>query len=381
MTHILITGGAGFIGAHTTQALVAAGHGVRVLDILDPQIHGKRPVFPGSLNARVERIRGDIRCPADLNRALKGIDTVYHFAAKTGVGQSMYDVSGYVDTNVGGTAALLQAIAQNKQQVKKLILASSRAVYGEGAATCARHGSVFPAKRSRSSLERGQFQIKCPRCGQTVKPVPTSEVSRTDPSSIYALTKKHQEDLCLQAATAYGLSVVILRYFNVYGSGQALQNPYTGVATVFFNRLRNGQPISLYEEGLPTRDFVHVSDVVQANLATLNPKIQSGSVFNVGSGRAITIRQLAQTLGSVVGHSPEIKSNGEFRVGDIFACTASLTRSRRILGYRPQMTLKQGLQEFATWAQGEKKSKEGAYERTVSELTQHNLFGKATKGK
>ncbi|MBL8023018.1 MAG: NAD-dependent epimerase/dehydratase family protein [Elusimicrobia bacterium] len=377
MEHILITGGAGFIGSRTAKALLGKGHRVRILDLLDPQIHGEKPKFPNSLNPGVDRIRGDVRRPADLQKALKGIDTVYHFAAKTGVGQSMYDVSGYVDTNVGGTATLLQAILQNKSQVKRLILASSRAVYGEGAALCPRHGNIFPEKRSRELLERGIFQVKCPHCGRTVKPIPTPEESRTDPGSIYALTKKHQEDLCLQAASAYGLSVVILRYFNVYGSGQALQNPYTGVATVFFNRLREGKPISLYEGGLPRRDFVHVSDVVQANLAALNPKIRSGSLFNVGSGQAITVRQLAQTLGNAIGRYPVLESKGEFRVGDIFACTAHMERSRHVLGYHPRMTLKKGLQEFATWANGEKRAKEGAYEQTVSELTHHNLFGKA----
>ena len=377
MSHILITGGAGFIGSHTADALLAAGHRVRILDLLDPQIHGKARQFPLSLDPRIERMRGDVRRPADLAKSLKGIEIVYHFAAKTGVGQSMYDVSGYVDTNVGGTAALLEAIAGLKKPIKRLILASSRAVYGEGAARCPRHGKVFPAKRLRTTLEQGNFQIRCPHCHRDVRPIPTSEDTRTDPKSIYALTKQQQEDLCLQAASAYGLSVVILRYFNVYGSRQALQNPYTGVATVFFNRLREGKPISLYEDGLPTRDFVHVLDVAQANLAAISPKIPSGTIFNVGSGRAITVRQLAQSLGRAVGHFPVLENKGEFRVGDIFACTANLARSRQTLGYRPTVSLKEGLAEFTTWAKNQKESRGQGYEQTVKELDLHHLFGRS----
>lgn len=378
MSHILITGGAGFIGSHTADALLAAGHHVRVLDLLDPQIHGKSRHFPSTLDPRVERMRGDVRQARDLAKALKGIDIVYHFAAKTGVGQSMYDVSGYVDTNVGGTAALLQAIAGMKKPVKRLILASSRAVYGEGAARCPRHGKVFPAKRLRATLEQGHFQIRCPHCHREVRPIPTPEDTRTDPKSIYAFTKKNQEELCLQAASAYGLSVVILRYFNVYGSRQALKNPYTGVATVFFNRLREGKPISLYEGGLPTRDFVHISDVVNANVAALNPNVPSGSIFNVGSGRAITVRQLAQSLGKVMGHFPVLENKGEFRVGDIFACTANLARSRQTLGYRPTVSLKEGLAEFTTWAQNQKECEGHGYEQTVKELDLHHLFGRSS---
>ncbi|MBL0057966.1 MAG: NAD-dependent epimerase/dehydratase family protein [Elusimicrobia bacterium] len=234
MTQILLTGGAGFVGSHTAEALLAKGHHVRVLDVLDPQIHGKERQFPSALDPRVERMRGDVRRPGDLAKALDGIEVVFHFAARTGVGQSQYEVARYVDTNVGGTAALLQAIVGQKTRIKKLVLASSRAVYGEGAARCPRHGQGHPARRVRGDLERGDFQIKCAHCGRDMRPVPTAEDAALDPGSIYALTKKHQEDLCLQTASAHGFSVVILRYFNVYGSRQSLGNPYTGVVTVFF---------------------------------------------------------------------------------------------------------------------------------------------------
>ncbi len=377
MTNVLLTGGAGFIGTHTANALLAKGHNVRVLDLLDPQIHGKKSQFPPALDCRVDRVRGDVRHPRDLAKALDGIEVVFHLAARTGVGQSQYEVSRYVDTNVGGTATLLQAIVRQKNRVKKLVLASSRAVYGEGAARCLRHGQGHPAPRDRKALEGGDFRIKCVHCGRPMRPVPTAENAPLSPGSIYALTKKHQEDLCLQTGSAHGFSVVILRYFNVYGSLQSLGNPYTGVVTVFFNRLRQGNPISLYEGGLPTRDFVHVSDVVRANLAALHPGITPGSIFNVGSGQAISLRRLALTLGSVLGQPPRLEDNGEYRVGDILACTADLSRSSSLLRYRPRMTLRKGLDEFVQWAKTQKAGPLGGYERTVRELSSHHLFGQS----
>ncbi|MBK8576340.1 MAG: NAD-dependent epimerase/dehydratase family protein [Elusimicrobia bacterium] len=260
-----------------------------------------------------------------------------------------------------------------------MVLASSRAVYGEGLSRCSRHGLVFPPARNRETLEKGDFSIKCPVCGNSARPVSTPENARTNPLSFYALTKKNQEELCLQTASAYGIPVVILRYFNVFGSRQALRNPYTGVVTVFYNRLREGKPISLYEAGLPTRDFVHVSDVVRANVAALNPRLPSGSIFNVGSGRGITIRQLAVTLGNLMGHRALLEEKGEFRIGDILACTADLSRARTALRYRPKMSLRKGLDEFLCWAKNESGDQTG-YERTVRELSKKKLFGQAKLG-
>jgi len=377
MKRILITGGAGFIGSHTADALLCAGYSVRILDILDPQIHGRRRQFPSILDPRIERMRGDVRCPRDLTKALENVDVVYHLAAFTGVGQSMYEISNYVDNNVGGTAALLQVLAHSKHRIQRLILASSRAIYGEGNARCSKHGVVSPLQRERGALENGDFNAKCPRCCKTVEPIPTPEGKPANPGSIYAVTKKHQEDLCIQACSAYGLSLVILRYFNVYGSRQALQNPYTGVITVFFNRLRDGSPISLYEDGIPTRDFVHVSDVVQANIAALNPQLSSGSIFNIGNGIPVTIRELAQALGEVMGCSPNLESKGEFRLGDILSCTSDLNQSHRILGYSPKISLRKGLAEFLEWAKRRRVVHGSSYEQTVRELKQHGLFGHA----
>jgi dTDP-L-rhamnose 4-epimerase len=378
MSNILITGGAGFVGSHTARALLNEGHRVRIVDLLDPQIHGKSGTFPATLDRRVDRVKGDIRRVNVLKATLDGVDAVYHFAAKTGVGQSMYDWSDYVDTNVGGTAALFQTLSRLKRPIQRVILSSSRAIYGEGLARCAQHGMVQPPARKRLDMDRGEFQVRCPRCYRFVVSVPTMENAKAQPASLYALSKKHQEDLALQAVAAFDTPVVILRYFNVFGSCQSLRNPYTGVVTVFFNRIRQGKNIALYEDGAPTRDFVHVSDVVRANVAALNYQGKPGEIFNVGSGRAITIKQLAVGLGKAMGHAACMEQTGEFRVGDIRACTADLTRSRKKLGYHPQTTIEKGLEEFVTWAKKEA-GPAGSYEKTVRELRQHRLFGRANQ--
>jgi dTDP-L-rhamnose 4-epimerase len=377
MPSILLTGGAGFIGSHTAQALLDQGHAVRVLDILDPQIHGEGAGFPAHLDHRVEALRGDVRDPATVSSAIKDVDAVFHFAARTGVGQSMYDIAAYVDHNVGGTAVLLEAIARRKTPLTRFVLASSRAVYGEGAAECDRHGVVSPEFRRRDALDSGDFDIHCPACGRTARPIPTPEDAPLDPGSVYALTKRMQEELCTQAAGTFDLPLTILRYFNVYGSRQSLHNPYTGVATVFFNRLSDGLPLALYEHGLPTRDFVHISDVVDANLAALELPAPPGSCVNVGGGEPITIRDLALALARLLGVQPDFEDSGEYRVGDILACTADLGRAREHLGYTPRMSLEDGLREFLAWAAEQDRTRRIPFDRTVSELRRHGLLRSA----
>lgn len=376
MAHVLITGGAGFIGVRTARRLVAAGHRVRVLDILDPQIHGPRGVFPAALPSGVEATRGDVRDGRVLARALRGVTAVYHFAARTGTGQGQYEVADYVDTNVGGAAALLNA-AVRLQRPPRLILASSRAVYGEGPARCARHGTGRPAERRPADLARGDFTLKCPDCGGPVTPRPCSEKHPPDPRSLYALTKKHQEDLFRETARAHKLSIVVLRYFNVYGAGQSLNNPYTGVATVFFNRLRDGVPLDLYEGGIPTRDFVHVEDIARANVAALSLRAPGIDPINVGSGRAVTVRAFATVLAGAMDRPARFHDEGLYRAGDIVACTADLRRARRVLGYRPRVSLEKGLKEFVGWARAVRPRSGPRYETTLQELRRFGLLGKA----
>ncbi|NMG30300.1 NAD-dependent epimerase/dehydratase family protein [Aromatoleum evansii] len=374
---VLITGGAGFIGSHTADALLAAGHQVRILDILDPQIHGPAGAFPEYLDPRVEAIRGDVRSLENVSCALGGIDAVYHLAALTGVGQSMYDMHNYTDTNTTGTATLLEAILKSDASLKRIVLASSRAVYGEGTHFCTDHGKQFPAPRRREDMERGIYAVLCPECHRPLTSEPTAEDRPLNPISMYAWTKKHQEDLATYAARTFGLPVTILRYFNVFGSRQSLRNPYTGVVSIFYSRLLSEKPISLYERGTPERDFVHISDVVAANLLALEANCTPGTCINVGTGRSDRIGDVASALAHSLRKAPVFEDRGEFRVGDIHACVADLGRAHTMLGYEPRVGLIEGMQEFVAWAQ--RHDAVDMYQKTVDELTRYGLFGQATK--
>jgi dTDP-L-rhamnose 4-epimerase len=372
---ILITGGAGFIGSHTCDLLVAAGHEVRIMDCLDPQIHGPDARFPEYLPSSVERIRGNICSLSDCLGALKDIDAVLHLAARTGVGQSMYDIADYVEANVRGTATLVEALVKSGTRLRRFVLASSRAVYGEGLFACKEHGQFHPDIRDRYDLLAGRFGIFCPVCGSEMEALPTPEECGSKPLSVYAWTKKHQEDLCRWASQTYGFPIVILRYFNVYGSRQSLANPYTGVVSIFYSLVRSGRTISLYEGGRAIRDFVHVRDVARANLMALGLGESSSGTFNIGSGERRTIGEIAHALGRAMKIEPIFKFSGEFRVGDVFACYADLHKSASLLGYSPSLGLDGGLAEFIEWASGEKP--EDRYDKTVHELKQHGLLGTA----
>ena len=373
---VLITGGAGFIGSHTADALIAAGHQVRALDILDPQIHGPGGHWPDYLDSTVERVTGDVCDYATVCAALEDIDAVYHLAALTGVGQSLYDIRSYVQTAGTGTATLLEAIVRRTRPIQRLVLASSRAIYGEGTHACDQHGPCFPPLRTRADLEQGRFDAYCPHCGAVLQSVPTREDKPASPLSVYAWTKKHQEDLCRYAAQTYGIPVSILRYFNAFGSRQSLQNPYTGVVSIFYSRLMAGQPISLYEGGKPLRDFVHVADLARANVLALGADIPSGDCFNIGSGIEVTIQAVAGALMAATGHETPLLDLGEFRVGDIHACCADLSHARAILGYTPQIALEDGMREFVDWAGRQATSDH--YATAVAELERYHLFGRAS---
>jgi dTDP-L-rhamnose 4-epimerase len=373
---VLITGGAGFIGSHTCDALIRAGHDVRVLDCLDPQIHGEDARFPAFLPSSVETLYGDVCSLSDCMSALEGMDAVLHLAARTGVGQSMYDIADYVETNVRGTATLVEAIVKSDAPVRRLVLASSRAIYGEGIYQCREHGLMHPGPRSRDDLERGEFAVLCPECGHEMTPKPTSEECAAAPLSAYAWTKVHQEDYCRWAQKTFNIPTTILRYFNVYGSRQSLKNPYTGVVAIFYSLLKAGRPLSLYEGGRPIRDFVHIQDVVSANLLALDYPEGLSGVFNVGSGNEESIADIAHALASALGVAPQLEDRGEFRVGDIYGCFADLANSRQALGYTPKVSLDDGMSEFVEWA-GTEESVD-LYDKTVAELDRHGLFGRAS---
>ena len=292
--NILITGGAGFVGSHLADALLAAGHNVRVLDNLTSQVHHHG--MPDYLARDAEFVRGDVQDAAAMRRALEGTHVVFHMAAAVGVGQSMYEIERYMGTNTQGTAVLLQELLRRRSRVEKLVLASSMSIYGEGKYLCARCKDAAPLLRSVDQLRMKQWEPNCPVCLEALTPVPTDESKPLQCSSIYALSKKNQEEMCLLFGRTYGLPVVALRYFNIYGTRQALSNPYTGVAANFASRIMNGNPPLIFEDGRQLRDFVSVEDVVQANLLAMECPQAGGLALNIGSGVPISIREVAAEL-------------------------------------------------------------------------------------
>lgn len=345
--NILVTGGAGFIGSHLTDALVARGHRVRVLDLLVPQVHSNGA--PQYLPSEAEFIHGDVCDPRTVERCLDGIDVVFHEAAEVGVGQSMYEIDRYVRANDFGTAVLLQALIRFKDRVRKLIVASSMSIYGEGSYSCDECGTVHPQLRPVQQLLDRRWEMECPECGSELRPAPTREGKPLFPTSVYAITKQDQEQFCLVTGRAYGIPTVALRYFNVYGPRQALSNPYTGVCAIFSARLLNDQPPLIFEDGEQTRDFVHVNDVVQANLLALESDGADYQAVNVGTGQPTSVRQVAKLLGKGLDKDIEPEIVAKYREGDIRHCVADISRARRQLGYAPQVSLEQGIPELLTW--------------------------------
>jgi dTDP-L-rhamnose 4-epimerase len=374
---VLITGGAGFIGSHTADALLRQGYAVRVLDSLDPQVHGPERRRPAYLDPEVELVVGDVRDPGLVERCLRGARAVYHLASLTGVTQSMYDVRGYVDVNVTGTAALWDVIVNRHPGVEKVVLASSRAVYGEGSGFCrACAREVHPLPRDAGQLERGDWEVKCPHCGAGVAAVAVREDKPPQPLSIYAETKLAQERISRCMSGAHGVALVILRYFNVYGPRQALGNPYTGIAPVFCSRVRAGQPVCVYEDGLPLRDFVHVSDVVQANLRALAWNGAEAAAFNVGSGDPRTIVEIARAICARMGVEPRLEYTGQYRAGDIRGCYADLEAARRGLGYEPGTSFDAGVAGLVDWVLGQD-AVPGRYEEALQALEGKGLVRRA----
>jgi dTDP-L-rhamnose 4-epimerase len=369
----LVTGGAGFIGSHTVDALVDRDFSVRVLDSMVEQVHGTN-VRPTYLPHGVEFIRGDVRTKETMRRALADVDVVFHLAAEVGVGQSMYEIVRYCDVNVVGTANLLEVLANEQHHVEKLIVASSMSIYGEGRYLCPHCGPVYPSLRTEQQLAARQWELTCAHCGASITPRPTNEAKPLQPTSVYAVSKRDQEELCLAVGHAYGIPTVALRFFNTYGTRQALSNPYTGVAAVFASRLLNQHRPIIFEDGLQSRDFVHVSDIVQALMLAMEQDAANYEVFNVGTGRPLTILEVAEKLAAGLGVEIRSQVTSQFRAGDIRHCYADISKIRQTLGYRPGVSFEQGLPELLDWVRTQEATDQG--EQAVAELTAHGL----TKG-
>jgi len=366
---ILVTGGAGFVGSHTVDALLQRGHAVRIFDSLTSQVHSEGP--PEYLPGDVEIVRGDMRDLNAVRRALDGVEVVYHLAAAVGVGQSMYEIAHYMGANTQGTANLLQALLDTKTRLEKLIVASSMSIYGEGEYNCVACGMVAPPPRENRQLAAKVWETLCPNCGAALQPVPTRESKPLQCTSIYALSKKDQEEMTLLWGRTYGIPVVALRYFNIYGSRQALSNPYTGVAAIFAARLMNRNRPLVFEDGRQMRDFVSVQDVVAANLLAMERTEADGMALNIGSGDAVTVQQVAEALAAALGSdiAPEISQ--KYRAGDIRHCFADIAEAAAVLGYRPEVRFRDGVRELVAWLRSQ--SAEDRAAEAVAELTAYGL--------
>jgi dTDP-L-rhamnose 4-epimerase len=347
-----VTGGAGFIGSHLVDALLARGDAVRVLDNLDPQAHPDGTAR--HLSKEAELVVGDLRDPDAVARSLEGINVVYHLGGMVGNGQSMVELRRYTDTNTVGTATLLEQLAARRGKVRRLIVASSMVVYGDGAYSCAEHGEVASADRTSERLAQHRWEPACPQCGRSLDPMAISEARPLRPNSVYGISKRDQEELCLVVGRSLGLPTVALRYLCTYGSRQALGNPYTGVAAIWAARLRNGRRPVVFEDGAQLRDLVHVSDVAAATIAAADAGPDADfQALNIGSGRAHTILALARALIRALDSPLEAELSGEYRIGDIRHCFADISRAQGVLGWRPRVDLESGVAELATWARDE----------------------------
>ncbi|HSP06279.1 MAG TPA: SDR family NAD(P)-dependent oxidoreductase [Acidobacteriota bacterium] len=372
MKRVMITGGAGFIGSHLADRLLEKGYDVRVLDSLEPQVHGPSGNPPAYLNRAVEFIRGDVCDRSAVEQAIEGVQVVFHLAAVVGVAQSMYEIDRYVRSNTWGTAVLLQALLDKKSRIEKLVVASSMSLYGEGEFRCNVHGPVLVTERPFEQLQHHRWEPECPACGKPLNPAPTRETKLLYPTSVYALTKKDQEELALIFGRSYGIPVVALRYFNVFGSRQAVSNPYTGAAAIFAARLLNRRRPLIFEDGGQLRDFVHVSDIARANILAMEKSGADGKAVNIGAGRSISVLQIARELTALLGREGiEPEFPGSFRKGDIRHCFADIALAREWLGYEAQCSFMDGMRETVEWMLNQKA--EDRVDHSLQELKSRGL--------
>jgi dTDP-L-rhamnose 4-epimerase len=359
---ILITGGLGFIGSNLAQSLSKLpGYKIILADNLSPQIHGTIPNLDLAWlqGHRIDVMRADVVNTNSLTEALSRADVIVHLAAETGTAQSMYQIAHYNNVNSQATAQMLDFLANNPHHVKKIVLASSRSIYGEGAYLCGVHGHVYPSARAAEQLTKQKWDPTCPICKQKITSIATPESARPSPASIYAATKYAQEDLIRIAGDSLGIGTAVLRFQNVYGAGQSLNNPYTGILSIFSTRIRRGLSLPIFEDGAESRDFVHVSDVVQAITLAIENDNANGKTFNVGAGAPTTVLEIANMLVDVFNGKVRPHITSQYRLGDIRHCYADLTKIKAELGFMPQVTLQQGLKEFASWVSAQPLPEDG----------------------
>lgn len=375
---VLITGGAGFIGSALARRLVAENADVTVLDNLSPQIHGSDPYNRSalflSLGESVRFVEGSITDRDVLEKAVRGQDAIVHLAAETGTGQSMYEVSRYIDVNVKGCGLLLDILVKNEHNsVRKVVVASSRAIYGEGKYRSPVLGVVYPGPRSDARLLAGQFEYLCPKSGEPMECLPTDEESKIHPTSVYGITKYDQEQMVMTVCRAIGIGACALRYQNVYGPGQSLSNPYTGILSIFSTRIKNGHPINVFEDGLESRDFVFIDDVVDATAAALFNEAANDQVFGIGSGQRTTVIDVASKLRDLYRSDVPITVTGAFRSGDIRHNYSDLTKPRELLGFEPKVNFDDGITRFARWVESQDVPPDG-YDKSIVEMKARGLY-------
>ena len=377
MKKILITGGAGFIGSNLSLKLLSRGYQVRVFDNLSSQIHGTSPDVTSplfiSIKDKVEFFKGDILNKKKLEEALSGQDAVIHLAAETGTGQSMYEIKRYCDVNVGGTALLLDILTNQKHTIQKIIVASSRAIYGEGKYECNEHGVVYPDERKEIDMRNGDFECKCPVCNQEVILLPTCEESKIHPSSIYGISKQNQEQMTLTIGKAIGIPAVAFRYQNVYGPGQSLSNAYTGILSIFSTLILNGQDINIFEDGRESRDFIYIDDVVDATILGLETAKANNLTFNIGTGVSVDINSVAGLLLKNYSGQGKSRITGNYRIGDIRHNLADISLAKKMLKFKPFFSFNEGIENFTSWVKMQTITSSD-YERSFKEMQLKGLL-------